>query len=71
MLTSEQQWSSVNGLSHILFYELSKVHLLATLILEQCQIDQMVMLTYISGVFLLFGKVTYGGKICGLFQKVT
>ena len=40
-------------------------------LLMPCKIDQMVMLTQILGVFILFGKVTSGGKICGLFRKVT
>ena len=38
-------------------------------VIRQPDFDQMVMFTQISGVFLLFGKVTSGGENSGLSQK--
>ena len=39
-------------------------------LLEPCKLDQMVMLTQISGVFILFGKVTLVAEFEGYFKKL-
>ena len=64
-------WVCTNGQKDIQVFGFEELQFLSPMELGGAQIsDEMVMLTKILGVFILFGKVPSGSRICGLFQKV-